>query len=327
MNMLKPMMYGILASCFFSFSFVMNRAMELSGGNWLWSCSLRFIFMFPILMLIVWMRGNLRSLLLDMKNRLWVWMKWSFIGFGLFYTPVCFAAAYGPGWLIAGTWQVTIVAGSLLVPFMNKANSTPNGPIEIREKIPLKSLMMSLIILLGVAIMQIGQARHLAVKEILLGTVPVIIAAFAYPIGNRKMMEVCEGRLDAYQRVLGMTLASLPFWFFLSIYALIHDGPPSAGQISQSFIVAICSGIIATILFFSATDIVKGSVHKLAAVEATQAGEIIFTVAGELVLLSASFPSMLSCIGIFLVIVGMILHSLISGRKSSKQITENFSCM
>ncbi|MDI5789230.1 multidrug resistance efflux transporter family protein [Bacillus licheniformis] len=24
-------------------------------------------------------------------------------------------------------------------------------------------------------------------------------------------MEVCAGRLDAYQRVLGMTLASLPF--------------------------------------------------------------------------------------------------------------------
>jgi drug/metabolite transporter (DMT)-like permease len=317
MNMLKPMMSGILASCFFSFSFVMNRAMELSGGSWLWSSSLRFIFMCPILLLIVLIRGNLRGLLLDMKNRLWVWVKWSFIGFGLFYALVCFAAAYGPGWLIAGTWQVTIVAGTLLVPFMNKASSTPNVPIETREKIPLKALMMSLIILLGVAIMQIDQARHLALKEILLCAVPVVIAAFAYPIGNRKMMEVCGGRLDAYQRVLGMTIASLPLWLFLSFYALIHEGPPSVGQVSQSFIVAICSGVIATVLFFSATDIAKGSVHKLAAVEATQAGEIIFTVIGELLLLSASFPSMLSCIGILLVIVGMILHSLKSGKKTS----------
>jgi drug/metabolite transporter (DMT)-like permease len=305
--MWKPMIYGILASFFFSFTFVMNRAMELSGGNWLWSSSLRFIFMCPILLLIVFIRGNLRVLLLDMKKRLWVWMRWSFIGFGLFYAPVCFAAAYGPGWLIAGTWQITIVAGSLLVPLFNKG----------REKIPLKGLLMSLIILLGVAIMQIDQAGHLTVKELLLGAVPVIIAAFAYPMGNRKMMEVCEGRLDAYQRVLGMTLASLPLWFFLSFYELIHDGPPSVGQISQSFIVAICSGIIATVLFFSATDMVKGSAHKLAAVEATQAGEIIFTLAGELILLSTSFPSTLSCFGILVVAVGMILHSFISGKKSS----------
>jgi uncharacterized membrane protein len=148
--------------------------------------------------------------------------------------------------------------------------------------------------------------------------VPVIIAAFVYPMGNRKMMEVCEGRIDTYQRVLGMTIASLPFWLILSLYALVHTGPPSAGQISQSLIVAVCSGVIATVLFFSATDMVKGSVHKLAAIEATQAGEIIFTVAGELLLLPASFPSILSRIGMLLVIVGMILHSLISGRSGIK---------
>jgi drug/metabolite transporter (DMT)-like permease len=311
MNMLKPLIYGILASFFFSFSFILNRAMELSGGTWLWSSSLRFIFMFPILLLIVLIRGNLRFLLFDMKMRIWVWMKWSFIGFGLFYAPVCFAAAYGPGWLIAGTWQVTIVAGSLLVPFFNKT----------REKVPIKALMMSLIILFGVAIMQIDQAGHLSVKEMLLGAVPVIIAAFAYPMGNRKMMEVCKGRIDTYQRVLGMTIASFPFWLILSLYALIHDGPPSTSQISQSFIVAICSGVIATIFFFSATNMVKGSVHKLAAVEATQAGEVIFTVAGELIFLSTSYPSTLSLIGMLLVVVGMILHSLVSGEKSSTMDT------
>ncbi|RPK17520.1 hypothetical protein EH2_02830 [Bacillus subtilis] len=38
---------------------------------------------------------------------------------------------------------------------------------------------------------------------------PVVIAAFAYPLGNRRMLEEYGGRLDTFQRVLGMTLASL----------------------------------------------------------------------------------------------------------------------
>ncbi|MBD0383215.1 DMT family transporter [Paenibacillus sedimenti] len=297
MKRFLPMFYGIMASFFFSFSFIMNRAMELSGGYWIWSASLRFLFMLPILLLIVLIRGNMRALLIDMRKRLWVWMGWSFVGFGLFYLPVCFSAAYGPGWLLAATWQITIVAGSLLAPLFG-------------NKVPVKGLLLSLVILVGVAVIQAEQAGHLSLKETLLGVIPVLFAAFAYPLGNRKMMDVCEGRLDAYQRVLGMTIASLPLWIVLSVYALVHDGAPSAGQIGQSAIVAVCSGVIATVLFFSATDRVQGSVHQLAAVEATQAGEIIFAVIGELVLLKAAFPSILSWIGMLTVVLGMLLHSL-----------------
>jgi drug/metabolite transporter (DMT)-like permease len=310
-----PMVYGTMASFFFSFSFIINRSMELSGGYWIWSASLRYLFMFPILLLIVLVRGNLRALLIDMRKQLGVWMGWSFVGFGLFYVPLCFSAAYGPGWLIAATWQVTIVAGSLLAPLFSRIIVTTSGPIRIKDKIPLKGLLMSLIILFGVAVIQAEHAGHLFIKDVILGVVPVLLAAFAYPLGNRKMMEVCEGRLDAYQRVLGMTIASLPLWILLSVYALVHVGTPSAGQIGQSAIVAVCSGVIATVLFFSATDRVKESAHQLAAVEATQAGEIIFTVIGELVLLEAAFPSILSWIGMLSVVLGMLLHSLMSERE------------
>lgn len=109
----------------------------------------------------------------------------------------------------------------------------------------------------------------------MLGIIPVILASFAYPLGNRKMMEVCGNRLDAYQRVLGMTLASLPFWFLLSLYGLFTEGLPSKEQTMQSILVAICSGVIATILFFKATDMVKGDMQKLATVEATQSMEVL----------------------------------------------------
>jgi drug/metabolite transporter (DMT)-like permease len=183
-----PMLYGILASFFFSSAFIMNRAMELSGGNWLWSVSLRYLFMLPILLVIVLIRGNLQPLLMHMKRHLWHWMRWSLVGFGLFYVPLCFSAAYGPGWLIASTWQITIVAGSLVAPLFYKIVMTSSGPMKVREPFPLKGLLMSLVILVGVGIMQIEHASQLSVKEVVLGIVPVMIAAFAYPVGNRKMM-------------------------------------------------------------------------------------------------------------------------------------------
>lgn len=113
----------------------------------------------------------------------------------------------------------------------------------------MKGMGMSLIILLGISLMRMEQTKTLAVKDILLGIIPVIVASFAYPLGNRKMMEVCGDSLDAYQRVLGMTLASLSFWFLLSLYGLFTTGVPSKEQTMQSILVAICSGVIATILF------------------------------------------------------------------------------
>ncbi|HDR4482944.1 TPA: multidrug resistance efflux transporter family protein, partial [Bacillus cereus] len=150
--------------------------------------------------------------------------------------------------------------------------------------------------------------------DIMLGIIPVIVASFAYPLGNSKMMEVCGDRLDAYQRVLGMTLASLPFWFLLSLYGLFTAGIPSKEQTMQSILVAICSGVIATILFFKATDMVKGDMQQLATVEATQSMEVLFAIIGELILLHSSFPSILSWCGMFVIMLGMIAHSYVSHK-------------
>lgn len=312
---MQPILIGISAAFFFAFTFVLNTAMELSGGSWIWSASLRYIFMIPFLLCIVIMRKNLRPLLNEMRKHPGKWMLWSFVGFGLFYAPLCFAAAYSPGWLIAGTWQITIISGALLAPLFFETIYTKNGLLQVRGKIPIKGLIMSLIILLGIVLMQFEYTKHLSVGTLLLGVTPVLIASFAYPLGNRKMMDVCEGRLDAYQRVLGMTLASLPFWFLLSLYGFYTVGLPSKGQSFQSLLVALFSGVIATVLFFKATDTVRGNMQKLAAVEATQSMEVLFALAGELLLLSTPIPSLLSWYGIFIVILGMILHSYVSNKK------------
>ena len=311
---MKPIIIGIIAAFFFAFTFVLNATMEAGGGSWIWSASLRYIFMIPFLLIIVLSRKNLKPLLQEMNKNKRLWLVWSFVGFGLFYAPLCFAAAYSPGWLIAGTWQITIIAGTLLAPLFLITIHSKKETVQIRGKIPIGGLLISFIILAGVSLMQLEFVAAVSSKTVWFGFIPVVIAAFAYPLGNRKMMDICGGRLDAYQRVLGMTLASLPLWLLLSFYGMMTVGYPTASQTLQTLVVAISSGVIATVLFFKATDLVRGNMQKLGAVEATQSMEVLFALAGEILFLSILFPSGLSLIGILLVMLGMILHSYISGK-------------
>ena len=282
--------------------------------------------MVPFLFLIVYAKGKWAPLWHEIrKNRFW--LKWSFTGFVLFYAPITFAAAYGPGWLIAGTWQITIVAGVLLSPFFYETKHSPAGSVSVRQKIPLISLVTSVIILIGAGLIQLQHAGSLSGRTILFSVVPVVIAAFAYPLGNRKMLEQYGGKLDTFQRVLGMTLASLPFWLLIAAFGWHRDGLPSMGQTFQSFIVALSSGVIATVLFFRATDMVRNEPQKLAAVEATQS-ERFFCTDRRNRLLSAAFPSLLSFAGLFIIIAGMVMHTFASrqtDQKTAEQTSANLT--
>ncbi|MNB82308.1 hypothetical protein D3C75_291150 [compost metagenome] len=319
---MRPILLGVCSALFFAVTFVLNRRMELAGGSWAWSASLRYLFTLPFLVAIVAGRGRLKPLLAVMKERPGAWLLWGTVGFGLFYAPICFAAAYAPGWLTAGTWQITIISGSLLAPFFGQWVAGPGGArIFERGRIPLRGLGLSLIILAGVALLQAEHARELEASQVLLGIIPILIASFAYPLGNRKTMELCGERLDVFQRILGMTLASLPFWLIISLIGLADTGLPSGSQALQSVIVALSSGIIATVLFFRATDMVRSSMSGLAAMEATQSLEVLFALIGEMLILSAPLPSLLSWTGIAVIIAGMALHSLFSRRTLKKKQT------
>ncbi|WP_238916858.1 multidrug resistance efflux transporter family protein [Clostridium sp. YIM B02555] len=308
--MAKAFILGVTASFFFAFTFILNQQMNISSGSWLWSSTLRYIFMLPILFIIVIIKNELFEVLKDIAKKPIQWLTWSTIGFGLFYAPLCFASAYGASWLVAGTWQLTIVAGGLMSPLFFTSIETNNGTCKIRNKLPKKSILMSSIILLGIFLMQFEEAKNTTFLKTLLGIIPVIAAAFAYPLGNRKMMEVCNNKFSTFQRVFGMTLCSMPFWIILASYASISAGLPNKGQILQSLIVAIFSGIIATILFFKATDMVSNDTHKLAVIESTQSGEVIFTLLGGVFIFHDKIPTFIGLIGALLVVVGMILNSL-----------------
>ena len=306
---MKEIGLGILASVFFAITFILNRSMELAGGSWMWSASLRFLFMIPFLLIIVLIRRNLKQVIREIRKKPLQWFIWSFVGFVLFYAPLTYAASYGAGWLVAGTWQMTIVGGILVAPLFFTTIHTKEGKIKKRHRIQTRALLISTIILAGVALIQWQKANDLSLHEIFVGILPVIIASFAYPLGNRKMMELCGDNLDTFQRVFGMTLSSLPFWIILSLFAIPTVGFPSSGQLLQTFIVAISSGVIATTLFFIATDRVRLNQAKLASVEATQSTQVLFVIAGEGLLLSSPLPNSIAWIGIILIILGIILHS------------------
>ena len=321
---MKEIGIGVLASLFFAVTFILNRSMELSGGSWMWSASLRYFFMVPFLLAIVHFRSGLKPLINEMKNQPVPWFIWSFVAFVLFYAPITFAAAYGPGWLISGTWQVTIVAGVLLAPLFSLTIHTSDGIRKVQQQIPLLSLAISMVILLGIVFIQLPHANNVSTHTLLLGTLPVVVAAFSYPLGNRRMMELCGGRLDTFSRVLGMTVATIPIWILLATFAFWTVGLPSWNQIFQSFIVGVSSGVIATTLFFLATDRVRDHQGKLAAVEATQATQILFVIVGEMMLLGVPLPEPIAFIGLIIIMIGLFLHSFytkISKEKQARSVT------
>lgn len=299
--MKKAMFTGILASFFFAFTFIFNRSMNLSGGFWMWSAVLRYLFTLPILYIILLIKPGrqVRPVMESIRKNPAGWIIWSTVGFGLFYLPLTLASLYGESWFTAASWQLTIVIGVLLTPLFGK-------------KIPVRNILTSIIILIGVALLQAPNIAQGNIKASLFSLVPILIAAVSYPLGNRKMMEIASSDIDAIQRTFGMTLCSMPFWILSGIAALIFGGLPNGGQILQSLIVAVFSGIFATILFFRATDMVRNEPKKLALVEATQSGEVIFTLLGGILVLGDSLPGALGFIGIGLIVLGMILGSLVS---------------
>ena len=297
--MKKGILLGLLASFFFAFTFLLNRSMHLSGGSWIWSASLRYLFTFPIFALLVWRTSGFSRVHAAIRQAPFQWLLWSTVGFGLFYAPISFAGDHGESWLIAASWQITIVMGLLLSPLFQK-------------RIAVKNLGAAAVILVGVFLLQVKNIVSLNTAS-LIGTLPpILIAAVSYPLGNRKMMALCPPEMTTIERVYGMTLCSLPFWVLLAVTGLVTVGAPSGSQAIQSLGVAILSGVIATLLFFRATDLVRHSQRQLAVVESTQSFEVLFTLVGGVLLLHDSAPDVFGWVGVGLIVVGMVLSSIAS---------------
>jgi drug/metabolite transporter (DMT)-like permease len=296
---------GLLSALFFSVSFVVNHGMALGGGAWEWSASLRFLMSLPVFALIVAVRGGLPAVWRALGEAPVRWLLWSTVGFGLFYAPICFAAEFAPGWVVASTWQVTIVCGMLVAPLLYRDRE--------RRRVPLLGLGLSGLVLAGVGL-TVLEAPGGVSGRVLVGIAAVLVAAVAYPVGNRKSMELAGDGLDTFQRLLALSLASLPWWIGIAVVGVVRGGPPSGGQVASTAVVALSSGVIATALFFAATSRVRDDPLRLAAVEATQAGEVMFVALAEPLVLSTAPPGPVAWVGIAVITLGVLGYSF-AGRR------------
>jgi drug/metabolite transporter (DMT)-like permease len=298
---------GALAALFFSSTFILNRAMSLSGGHWFWSASLRYAFMLPILLAWTLVSGGPASLTqsfgLFRRNPVF-WTLAGTIGFGVFYALCTLAASFAPGWVVATTWQSTILATPLVLALLGR-------------KVPRKGLALTALIFIGIVLVNVEQVRSGPDAGSLVGVAAVLVAAVAYPLGNQLVWEARRGgsrlvphidhpALDAGRvPTLLLTIGSVPFW--LVLLAIIQPPAPSRGQVLQTAMVALCSGVIATSIFLRARSRAKNA-YELAATDATQSLEVIFTLLGETLLLAGPWPGPMGAVGIGLAVTGLVLY-------------------
>lgn len=301
---------ALASALFFTLTYVLNRRAAVDGGHWAWTASLRYLLTMPMLGLVLGARGGVRPVLAAMRSRPGPWFLWSAVGFVLFYVCLAGAAASGPSWLVAAGFQLTVVAGMLLAPLLY---------VDERRRVPPRALAIGLVIVSGVLLMQLGHFGDGLDGGAWLALGCVVVSAFTYPLGNRRMLLHLEreGRaLGSLQRVFGMTLASIPLWLMIAGYAWWVSGPPPLEHVLLASGVALSAGVIATVLFFEATARVQGDPVALGAVEAMQGSELLFATVMGVLLLGEPWPTGWTLAGAVVVILGLVAFASLGGAKA-----------
>jgi drug/metabolite transporter (DMT)-like permease len=231
------------------------------------------------------------------------WVVSGSIGFGGFYSLICFSADHAPGWVIATTWQLTIMASLFVLTGFGRA-------------LPKRAWLFSLIVFCGVVMVNVSEVKNVRIHDLWMGGFPVVIAAFCYPTGNQLVWEAKNGHRwlphiedplleNPFNKVFLLSMGSVPFWAVLLLFT--SPSLPSAGQLINTALVALFSGVLATSLFLHARNKAQKA-SELAAVDATQSSEVIFALIGEMVILGAVLPKAFAFAGIGLVFCGLGLY-------------------
>jgi drug/metabolite transporter (DMT)-like permease len=304
---------GSLSALFFSSTFILNRAMSLAGGHWAWTASLRFGYMLIFLILILLVTQGKKALV-EVKNIFIThWVFWIFagsVGFGIFYSLISFSASYAAGWIMATTWQTTILATPIVLIFFGR-------------KVPTKGLLLITVIFIGIVLVNVEHVSLTEPKTLIYSALPVLIAAFAYPLGNQLVWEARMGNNkriphiqhpileNGFARVLLLTVGSIPFW--MAILLFTSPPSPSSGQLISTALVALFSGVIATTLFLYARNLCREP-YEIAAVDATQSLEVIFSLLGEIIFLGGVRPGPLGMTGVALTVIGLIAYIVMQSK-------------
>ncbi|RDX33993.1 multidrug resistance efflux transporter family protein [Arcobacter sp. HD9-500m-PIT-SAG03] len=308
-NTFKIIFIGLLAALFFSSTFLINRYIAIDGGHWFWSATLRYIYMLIFLVFgFILFKGfdYLKLLISEFFKNCIFWTISGSIGFGIFYASICYVADSSPAWVVATTWQFTIIASLFILHFFGKNISKLTWTLII-------------VMFIGIFLINLSFITVEDFKGHIFNVFLIIIASFAYPLGNQLVWEVQKGReslpkirkdivKNIFSKVFLLSLGSLPFWLMLSLFFKV--GVPSYNQFVCMILVAIFSGITATSLFLYARS-KANSPSKIALSDATQSGEVIFTLVIEIIMFGALIPTSIGIFGIGLVLVGLISLTLL----------------
>ncbi|MFC3716123.1 multidrug resistance efflux transporter family protein [Luteimonas soli] len=302
---------ALASALFFTLTYVLNRVSATEGGHWAWTASLRYFITLPLLLPLMPWQGGIAPVWRAIRAHPWAWLRCSAIGFVVFYVLLSYAAGSGPSWLIAGSFQFTVIAGMLCAPLIYR---------DARRRIPAAALGIGAVIFAGVLLLQFGHAHGALDRAGWIALACLLAAAFMFPLGNRLLLlhlERSGEQLNATQRVFGMTLASQPLWILVAAFAWQQVGTPSATQVWLAAGVALGAGVIATILFFQATGMVRDNPVALGAAEAMQGAELLFATAMGVAFLHEAWPQGIAVWGAVLVVLGIVAFAILVGRRSA----------
>jgi drug/metabolite transporter (DMT)-like permease len=299
---------ALLSALFFTSTYVLNRASVDVGGHWAWTATLRYLITLPLLLPLMPWQGGIGPVWRAMRSHPGAWLRCSAIGFVAFYLLLAYAASSGPSWLVAGSFQFTVIAGMLCAPLLYR---------DARRRVPPAALGVGALIFAGVLLLQFGHAHGALDRAAWIALACVLGAAVLYPLGNRLLLLHLERTgepLNATQRVFGMTLASQPLWWLVAAYAWTKAGAPPSAQVWLAGGVALGAGVIATILFFQATGMVRAHPAALGAAEAMQAAELLFASVLGAVFLHETWPRGIALCGAALVVLGIVAFAALVAR-------------
>lgn len=349
--MVRLILLGLLAGAFFSSTFILNELMSAAGGHWFWSASLRYVFMWLILTAIIVKQHGFARI----KQLATIfWQHWRFwcvtgsIGFGVFYTGICYAADHVAGWVVAATFMFTVVASLLVL-------------LAFGQRFDKKFIGYALLVFIGVVLVNVSEglrASALAdinaapMAEVLLyGALPALVAAFSYPIGNQLVWQVSFNakKINTIQQqtsgtdtmqssnslavqpqsLLQTLIARVPtietpllqnafnkVWlmtvgslpFWLLLGMIVRPEAPDTSQLFNTLLIALLAGVAATTIFLYAREQAQTS-SEVAGVDSTQASEVVFALIGGILLLGNALPSAMGLVGIALIMLGLILFA------------------
>lgn len=313
----KLMAIGLLSAALFSCTFAINYNLALGGSHWVWTAVLRYGFTIALLSIFATFRKNHNSFKMLVKefwgNR-YFWILAGTLSCGIFYWGICISSEHMRGWMVAATFQLTVVASPLVL-------------VALGSKVPKYLFPVALCIFIGTLMINFKPGESsFSVDYLLYVFIPLLLSAVCYPMGNqlvniaknggnRVISEISNPSIsDPFSVILLLCFGSIPFW--IALIAITSPPPPTSEQWVQTFFVALISGVLATALFLYARNLTFDP-KNIVAVDATQSTEVIFAMIIELIYINSALPNIYQIAGVALVTLGVF--SLGLGGKSPQQ--------